>query len=101
MGSLGTAAAGDGNVSGLGVTGSAGQGVGSEIAVRWFRDADGDGHGDSRTSMVSVRRPTGYVADSWDCDDDDPTIYSGATENVETVSTKITMASILTVSEQF
>ncbi len=37
----------------------------------WFLDSDGDGFGDASASVVYPFPPSGYVADSSDCDDDD------------------------------
>jgi len=41
-----------------------------ELSV-WYRDADGDGHGDPDFSAKECESPAGYVADGDDCDDDD------------------------------
>ena len=55
-------------------------------APNWYPDADGDGYGDSSTSVLSCAPPTGYVAedkatgDNADCDDTDDDAYPGATE---------------------
>jgi N-acetylneuraminic acid mutarotase len=37
--------------------------------LTWFRDADGDGHGNAGQSLVSCVPQTGYVTDGTDCDD--------------------------------
>jgi hypothetical protein len=51
-------------------------------AVVWFIDADGDGYGDV-SAAISCHSPSGYVADSSDCDDSDTTINPGAVEIID------------------
>lgn len=46
----------------------------------YYRDADGDGYGDSANTTDSLSQPTGYVTDATDCDDTNDTIYPGADE---------------------
>ncbi|MCB9796701.1 MAG: hypothetical protein H6741_28715 [Alphaproteobacteria bacterium] len=46
----------------------------------WYADADGDGYGDADYSAVACDAPSGYVADSSDCDDDEASAYPGAAE---------------------
>ena len=46
----------------------------------WYADTDGDGFGDSSNTITSCDPPTGYIADSTDCDDTDASSYPGATE---------------------
>ena len=46
----------------------------------WYRDSDGDGYGDLNDSKASVSQPGGYVGNSDDWDDTDPTVYPSAAE---------------------
>lgn len=39
----------------------------------WYRDADGDGHGDTREVWVTCEADPGWVEVGGDCDDADPT----------------------------
>ena len=46
----------------------------------WYADADSDGFGDLSQADEDCYQPTGYVADSTDCDDSDGGAYPGADE---------------------
>jgi uncharacterized delta-60 repeat protein len=46
----------------------------------YYRDADGDEHGNASVTIQSCTVPTGYVSSSDDCDDNDNTVYPGAPE---------------------
>ena len=55
-------------------------GPGSADASTWYIDADGDSFGSTTYSTDACTQPTGYVADSSDCDDWDTDTYPGADE---------------------
>jgi N-acetylneuraminic acid mutarotase len=46
----------------------------------WFRDADGDGAGIGAQTTMSCAQPPGYVDNTMDCDDTDPSVHLGAPE---------------------
>ncbi len=46
----------------------------------WYLDADADGFGDLKSSDVDCDQPSGWVADSSDCDDDDAGVNPAAVE---------------------
>ncbi|MBL8879381.1 MAG: putative metal-binding motif-containing protein [Phycisphaerales bacterium] len=46
----------------------------------WYRDADGDGYGDSQSFQRACTPPTGYVDNLSDCDDGNSAVYPGAPE---------------------
>ena len=48
----------------------------------WYVDADGDGYGNAPVFMHACLQPSGYVANSIDCDDDNIAIYPNALEIV-------------------
>ena len=50
------------------------------FGTTWYADTDGDGYGDSSDSQDACSAPSGYVADSTDCDDSDNAINPGAAE---------------------
>jgi N-acetylneuraminic acid mutarotase len=52
------------------------------LCQRFFRDADGDGHGDPATTTTTYDDsvPAGYVTDSSDCNDASAAVYPGAPE---------------------
>src|SRR5689334_16553489 len=46
----------------------------------WYRDKDGDGHGDVKVPKIACTQPAGYVASSDDCDDDSAYRFPGNRE---------------------
>jgi hypothetical protein len=50
------------------------------VQTTFYRDADGDGYGDSSDSQDACSAPSGYVTDNTDCDDSDSAVNPGATE---------------------
>jgi hypothetical protein len=48
--------------------------------LAWYADYDGDGFGDPDAMALACEAPPGHVADSSDCDDDDPEVFPGAEE---------------------
>jgi sugar lactone lactonase YvrE len=41
----------------------------ANVLTRWHFDGDGDGYGDASVFQIACPQPSGYVADSTDCDD--------------------------------
>ncbi len=50
------------------------------VRLTWYRDADEDGYGDSRSTTDACEPPMGFVADASDCDDTNPVVHPGAVE---------------------
>ena len=50
------------------------------VKTTFFADADGDGYGDAANTTEACTAPTGYVTNSTDCDDSNPSINPSATE---------------------
>ena len=53
------------------------------VATTYYADTDGDGYGDASSTQDACTVPSGYAADSTDCDDDDGDIHPGATETCD------------------
>ena len=49
-------------------------------ATTWYADDDGDGYGDAESTTEACTAGPGFVADSSDCDDDDPSVSPAAME---------------------
>ncbi|MGA1842466.1 MAG: LamG-like jellyroll fold domain-containing protein [bacterium] len=47
----------------------------------YYKDADGDSYGDQNNTRFACKPPDKYVLNGDDCNDQDPLIHSGATEN--------------------
>jgi len=54
-------------------------------ASTWYADDDNDGYGALASVTVACAQPTGFVADSSDCDDDDDDVHPGADETCDGV----------------
>lgn len=50
------------------------------VTATYYADSDGDTFGDPSASMTGCVMPSGYVANSMDCDDEEVAINPGATE---------------------
>ena len=51
----------------------------------WYADDDNDGYGDLAAVTTACAQPSGFVADSSDCDDDDDDVHPGADETCDGV----------------
>ncbi len=52
-------------------------------STSWYRDADGDTYGDPDDSVQACEAPSGYIADSDDCDDEDFDVSPAGTETCD------------------
>ena len=50
------------------------------VEFSWYRDFDGDGHGDDTFVMDACEPASGFVAGHDDCDDDNPAVHPGHPE---------------------
>jgi PKD repeat protein len=55
-------------------------GISVQASVTYYADADGDSYGNTAVSQIGCVAPTGYVANSTDCNDAAATINPGAME---------------------
>ncbi len=55
------------------------------FAPLWYADTDGDGYGDANTNTPACDAPTGFVADTTDCDDTTSSTNPGAVETCDGV----------------
>ncbi len=53
----------------------------SDSYSTYYIDKDDDGYGDINIPLQEVSRPSGYVTDSTDCNDNDSNVYPGAEES--------------------
>ena len=54
-------------------------------ATTWYADGDGDGFGDTLSTLAACEQPTGYIADGTDCDDAESTVNPLADEYCDSV----------------
>ncbi len=58
-----------------------GGGDGGDCTTLWYPDSDGDGFGNAiGDGIAACRQPAGYVSSKTDCDDANPAVNSGASE---------------------
>ncbi len=55
------------------------------VTPHWYDDADGDGFGDPATATASCVGLPDQVAQGGDCDDSDPNVHPGSTQQVDGV----------------
>ncbi|MBN2362453.1 MAG: hypothetical protein JXR83_23575 [Deltaproteobacteria bacterium] len=56
------------------------------LGTQYFLDYDSDGYGDGNTTIRACSRPSGYVTNSDDCDDDDGRAHPGQDEYFATAA---------------
>ena len=54
--------------------------IDEDVTTTWYEDVDGDGVGDSTSTLEACEAPAGYVPTGGDPDDGDPDTYPGAPE---------------------
>jgi hypothetical protein len=52
--------------------------VDEDITKTFYKDKDGDGYGDPNTSVNVCGKPSGYIEQGGDCNDNDPSVHPGA-----------------------
>ncbi|MBL7745967.1 MAG: T9SS type A sorting domain-containing protein, partial [Chitinophagaceae bacterium] len=50
------------------------------VKTTFYRDADGDGYGNAAVTTLACSAPAGYVTNNTDCNDNNASVYPGATE---------------------
>ncbi|MFH1468088.1 MAG: MopE-related protein [Pseudomonadota bacterium] len=50
------------------------------VGTTFYLDSDGDGHGNPAATTEACTRPDGWAAIGDDCDDDEPSVHTGANE---------------------
>ena len=53
------------------------------VLLHWYDDADGDGFGDPATAVAACEGLPGQVSQGGDCDDADPDIHPGSTQQID------------------
>ncbi len=51
--------------------------------LTWYIDGDGDGHGVGTSIVAACNRPGGFADTDTDCDDSDPLVHPGASEQCD------------------
>ncbi len=54
-------------------------------ALTWYADSDSDGYGNASSTTSACSQPSGYVADSTDCDDSAAAVSPAATETCDLI----------------
>jgi hypothetical protein len=67
----------------------------------FYKDSDGDGYGNIEASTKACAAPTGYVANSNDCNDNNAAIHPGATESCDGIDNDCNIATIDGSSESW
>jgi uncharacterized protein YcfJ len=55
------------------------------VQTTYYKDTDGDGYGNSADTTLACSLPSGYAANSTDCDDSFGFVYPGATESCNSI----------------